>query len=195
MSTLNVIGTPGFIDPLYAESGRISETTDGYALGISILMCLTSKPAIGLLDLAADALEDPTLKTAGSLARGAWPEQTALDLLRVVIGLSWHRVRSRRMRVDEALCILEATAGLRPGISDSSEARECVICCLDARWARFNCGHAVCCEDCASSLLALRAPGRSDRLRLLCRASALCQFCTSSSAPVLPSRPVRETFG
>ena len=161
LTTRNLVGTPGFIDPLYSDSGQFSELTDGYAMGISLLMCLTGRPAVGLLDATIDALEEPTLRTAAAATDGtaAWPEHVALALMRVVIGLSWHRVRMRRMGIVEALRDLEAVSkeeGVRPGI-DVPHGRECVLCFVELRGARFDCGHCVCCPGCASSLLALHA--------------------------------------
>ena len=36
-----LVGTAGYIDPIYANSGQYSQLTDGYALGVTLLVCLT----------------------------------------------------------------------------------------------------------------------------------------------------------
>ena len=41
MSTSRVSGTPGFIDPLVSNGLEHSEQTDGFALGVTLLMMLT----------------------------------------------------------------------------------------------------------------------------------------------------------
>ena len=46
VSSRNLVGTPGFIDPLALNSGRYSQLTDGYALGVTMLMCLTGRDAL-----------------------------------------------------------------------------------------------------------------------------------------------------
>ena len=163
-TTRSLLGTPGFIDPLYTETGQYSQATDGYALGISLLMCLSGRAAVGLLDVCADALEEPRAESlAPVLDRDAdWPADTALALTRVVIGLSWRRTRSRRMPIDEAPRLLEAAAdggGVRPGMSVAEEARECVVCLVEPRATRFLCGHSVCCATCAAVLQAQGARG------------------------------------
>ena len=166
LTTRSLIGTPGFIDPLYTETGQFSEITDGYALGISLLMCLSGRSAVGLLEHCADALEDPTPAAVAAVVgadagAGAWPPAVAVALTRVVIGLSWRRLRSRRMGVGEALRLLEAAAdegGVRPGVALASAERECVVCLSEPRAARFGCGHCCCCASCAAVLQARRNP-------------------------------------
>jgi len=122
LSTQNVVGSPAFIDPLYMGTGQYSEITDGYALGISLLVCLTARPAVGLLEACADALEEPTPEIIATTydTSAAWPPDVAVALTRVVIGLSWARTRARRMTVANALTALEQAAdlgGVRPGLS------------------------------------------------------------------------------
>ena len=58
-STRVVRGSPGFMDPLVSNSLRHSELTDGYAFGITILVALTGRPAIGLLEECRHMLRHP----------------------------------------------------------------------------------------------------------------------------------------
>ena len=43
-----VRGTPGFVDPLIMNGLQHSPRTDGYAMGVTILMALVALPAVGL---------------------------------------------------------------------------------------------------------------------------------------------------
>ena len=176
LSTRRLLGTPGFIDPLYTETGQYSQLTDGYALGISLLMCLSGRPAVdgdsvSVFDAWADVLEAPSAETLAPLLDEAagWPADVALALVHVVIGLSWRRTRSRRMALNEALQQFEAAAdssGVRPGLNVVVEERECVICLSEPRDTRFGCGHSVCCGSCASRL---RAQGARVGVCPVCR--------------------------
>ena len=65
-----LVGTAGYVDPLYANTGRYSQATDGYALGVTLLVCLTGRHANDALDVAADMLEDPTRAEAGARGGG-----------------------------------------------------------------------------------------------------------------------------
>ena len=46
VTTNHLVGTPGYIDPLYSDSGRYDQKTDAYAMGISLLVCLVGESAV-----------------------------------------------------------------------------------------------------------------------------------------------------
>ena len=48
LTTTTVRGTPGFVDPLITNGLQHSPLTDGFAMGITILMALVALPAVGL---------------------------------------------------------------------------------------------------------------------------------------------------
>ena len=48
VSLQGVFGTTGFIDPLLSDTQRCSPVTDGYAVGVALLMCLTGLPALDI---------------------------------------------------------------------------------------------------------------------------------------------------
>eukprot|EP00326_Haptolina_ericina_P037276 CAMPEP_0181237446 /NCGR_PEP_ID=MMETSP1096-20121128/38764_1 /TAXON_ID=156174 ORGANISM="Chrysochromulina ericina, Strain CCMP281" /NCGR_SAMPLE_ID=MMETSP1096 /ASSEMBLY_ACC=CAM_ASM_000453 /LENGTH=715 /DNA_ID=CAMNT_0023332795 /DNA_START=24 /DNA_END=2171 /DNA_ORIENTATION=+ len=157
--TGTLAGTTGYLDPLFMEGGKYSEITDGYAMGISLLVCLTGRPAIGLVESCADALENPGGAPSVADAAAAWPADVACDILSMVVGLSWVRVSSRRTSLAAALDQLEVLSdrvGVRPGLAEEGlplVARRCVICMAEPRAVRFTCGHACCCATCAEQLL------------------------------------------
>jgi len=156
--TQRVIGTLGFLDPLYMQSGHFSELTDGYAMGVSLLMCLGGPPAIALdrrIDLAnvdqAATFLDSTVQ---------WPPDVAVQALEIVRGLMLGEQPAQRMELSEALRRLEHmanTQGLHPGIVIGQNAgrSDCIICMAAPRSVRFNCGHALCCtvNGCAEAIL------------------------------------------
>lgn len=41
VSFTQLAGTKGFLDPNYMQTGHFDASADGYALGVTILMCLT----------------------------------------------------------------------------------------------------------------------------------------------------------
>jgi len=155
-STHRVIGTPGFIDPLYTRSGKFSELTDGYAMGISLLVCVAGRPANDVHRFVngsarAESFADPAAE---------WPPDVAEQALEVVRGLVLGDIPNERMILSQALRLLEEMADaqrLRPGIDDVGDDadRPCVMCMSAPRSVRFGCEHALCCKDngCAAAIL------------------------------------------
>lgn len=41
VSSVHICGTHGFVDPAYQQTGRLDASSDGYALGVCLLMCVT----------------------------------------------------------------------------------------------------------------------------------------------------------
>jgi len=110
ITTQHVVGTFGYIDPLYSDTGRYSVITDGYAMGITILVILTGK-AVKHAKLAADdALNTPSL--APSVAdpkAGAWEPSVPTALVEEVKGLCW-AIAKRRTPLPQAFERLERLA-------------------------------------------------------------------------------------
>ena len=78
----------GFIDPLYNDSGHYSALTDGYALGVSILVALVGRGAAQSKALAANVLEKTALALSVADSRaGEWDAHAAEALFEVVVGL------------------------------------------------------------------------------------------------------------
>ena len=55
-----VAGTTGFIDPLLNDTQRASPMTDGYAFGITLLMCLVGSPVLDIKSNCRKLLQRPT---------------------------------------------------------------------------------------------------------------------------------------
>ena len=195
LTTHNLAGTTGYIDPLYADSGQYSQTTDAYAMGVTLLVALSGRRALQAKDDADDALEDVTDCTALQRAldpAASWPEPAAAELLRVVKGLYWERRQQRRMPLAIALETVERVCedqGVRPGMTepaaDADAPRMCVVCMDAPRTTRFRpCGHSQCCEACAAQVI-----------RRGCGASP-CPYCRTSIATMVtdPNITNEETF-
>jgi hypothetical protein len=164
LTTRNLAGTNGYIDPLYADSGQYSQTTDAYAMGVTLLVALSGRRAAQAKDAADDALEDLTDGAAVQRALdpvAGWPEPAARELLGIVKGLYWERRQQRRMSPASALETIERVCedqSVRPGMAepaaDADAPRMCVICMDAPRTTRFRpCGHSQCCEACAALVI------------------------------------------
>ena len=65
LSTQRIFGKPGYMDPIIMQNGQASVLTDGYALGITLLVSLTGRGALGLLNACDYALDErPTRRRA-----------------------------------------------------------------------------------------------------------------------------------
>ena len=112
VTTKHLVGTPGYIDHLYADSGRFDQRTDLYAMGVTILVTLVGQPALQAKELATDLLEQPwSVEAAKEIGLAAgWPVDVVGSLARIVVGLSWVRSARKRMPIEVALHQLEALA-------------------------------------------------------------------------------------
>lgn len=125
-------GTKAFLDPLYVQpgsvhSGRASEMTDGYALGFTMLLTVTGLGPTGLVHRCRDMLMNPDerekwqLPAVPNADSGAWPPKVATGLVRLIVGLTWEPLASRRLPLPAALKDLEALAAT-VGVDDITTA-------------------------------------------------------------------------
>ena len=153
-----MIGTAGYVDPLYANTGQYSQHTDGYAMGVTLLTCLVGRPALEAMDRAESMLEEPTLLARQPPdqscldATAGWPQATSIALAQLVVGLSWRRsARSRgscHAREPPTLPTRDQASRRRRGrLRGGQEAS----CACGRRAARYQCGHCAC-EACTLQL-------------------------------------------
>eukprot|EP00966_Prymnesium_polylepis_P104337 2416521-Prymnesium_polylepis.2 len=154
------------MDPLMINNLVHSEVTDGFALGITILVALTSKSAVGLQEHCRLLLRHPEQPDKWAalgvldVSAGKWPSEVVCRLVALTKGLSMEHFKEDCMPLTDALEALEAMVKptLPPpppaatssrssgGLSDggvSAEARCCAICEERPRQVRFACGHCV----------------------------------------------------
>jgi hypothetical protein len=168
VSTLRLLGTPGFIDPLVVETGQYSPTSDAFALGKVLLMCLTGKDVMAATEAGEEIYESLEGVQSFSDPSAEWPPSLTRTLAQVVIGLAYLS-RKQRMGLDEALAMLEELSTnwqVRLGTLVSDSAFECIVCMAEPRAVRFVCGHCTCCEACANNLVARGASCPSCRCRI-----------------------------
>ncbi|EOD15874.1 hypothetical protein EMIHUDRAFT_245478 [Emiliania huxleyi CCMP1516] len=78
----------GDMDPIIMQDNQASQLTDGYALGITLLVALTGRGAVGLLNACDDALEEPDTAESIAAADAGWSAAQAEELARLVVGLA-----------------------------------------------------------------------------------------------------------
>ena len=180
-TSMHLVGTPGFLDPNYQNTGRFDESCDGYALGVTLLMLLTGRRAWEgqetLIDFCternADMLADPHCH---------WPSEAAEGVLEVARGLV-ATPRRNRISVADARRRLEALAPPPPDQGGAVE-RECVICLAAARTTRFGeCGHSqLCAGECLERFFA-HGPAPCPQCRRQVRREALLQGAHIAQEP------------
>ncbi|EOD20710.1 hypothetical protein EMIHUDRAFT_241925, partial [Emiliania huxleyi CCMP1516] len=154
LSTQRIFGKPGYMDPIILNDGQASQLTDGFALGITLLVALTGRGALGLLSACDDALEEPDTAESIAAADAGWSAAQAEELARLVVGLAFVR-KKKRMPLAEALPRLEALVEAAGAVEETAgaEERQCDLCYDAPRSVRFACGHALYCEACAPRVL------------------------------------------
>ena len=101
--------------------------TDAYALGLTILMTVTGLGPTGLVHRCRHMLMHPTQRELWESPAvphpeaGGWPARVSYGLVRLVVGLTWEPLASRRMPLTTALAELEALAAT-VGVDDITSA-------------------------------------------------------------------------
>lgn len=159
-----IFGTPGYIDPEYAQSGQITMASDVYSFGIICIEMLTSRRAYdrdmnppSLIHAFEEAVEDDTL----NVLIDNWPKIVSDDL----IALAKKCVKSRgnkRPNISQVNTCLQELCNqhaCKPEQLSSSEdmvqlPSQCVICMdEDATHALIPCGHKCVCSNHAMILI------------------------------------------
>jgi hypothetical protein len=138
---------------------------DAYAMGITMLVCLTGKEAVHAMRTCNEMLETPSRAFEYADARAEWPSHdTSTRLAQVIQGIVSGERPTQRTPFDQAVAEIDeladelrlteerrsaASAAIGPRV-----AKECRICMAAPRGVRFACGHLVCCEACVDDLLA-----------------------------------------
>ena len=159
VSNSMLAGTHGFIDPHYSQTGKYDTSADGYAVGVTLMMALTSRPAYDAAETIVDRCCRATAEIVADPAAG-WPSKIAQELLNVANGLTCSPRRDRisvtdALRALEKMCLEE---GIQVYQALEGDDHECVMCMCRPRQVRLGCGHRVLCEGCLRHLLARNEP-------------------------------------
>jgi hypothetical protein len=115
-STHNVQGTAGYLDPLIVNGLQHSTLTDGYAMGITMLVVLTGQSAVGLKARCRMLLRNPEQPAkwqppgVPDATAGVWPTDVATRLAAASAGLT-EEYAEDRVGLAEVLQALEAIVG------------------------------------------------------------------------------------
>jgi serine/threonine protein kinase len=152
-----IFGTPGYIDPEYARTGRVSAASDIFSFGVVGLELLSSRPPYDetsdvpdLLTQYEDVLEDDAA-LPGFVDATCWqaPEAAAALATELAACLA-PRARKRPSSRDVALRLTQLCEkwGCLGANASNDEESQCVVC-LDARatHAVVPCGHVAFCAD------------------------------------------------
>ena len=144
LTTTTVRGTPGFVDPLITNGLQHSPLTDGFAMGITILVALVALPAVGLHERCRLMLTHPHAperwqSTGEPVAiDGEWPAHVVSCVLEAVAGLT-RQYAADRLPLGDVLRDFEAMAleaaegegevgGKGEAAATAHERRLCVVC-------------------------------------------------------------------
>ncbi|KAJ3678036.1 hypothetical protein LUZ60_001839 [Juncus effusus] len=89
-STKNPLETPGYMDPEYVTSGRLTEKSDVYSFGVIILRVITGKPVTSIASEVKEAMRAMTFHEMIDVSAGEWPFDEAKEL--AVLGLRYTKM-------------------------------------------------------------------------------------------------------
>eukprot|EP00966_Prymnesium_polylepis_P028334 655628-Prymnesium_polylepis.1 len=96
------------------SGGRVSELTDGFAMGITMLVTMTGLEAADILSRCRQLLRNPEQPArwikpgVPDEAAGEWPDEVTTCLASLVVGLSLEHFKDDRMKLPDVLTQLEA---------------------------------------------------------------------------------------
>ena len=191
-TTSKLVGTFGYICPVFASEGRYYPSSDGYGIGVVLLQLLTSK---SVLDPDARPRElAKRMRKAGPEATalhadpavGTWSPNVARVMAEVAISLI-EEEEEDRMTCSDALAKLEPRLD---GLDSETirEGRECIICFEELRNVRFQpCGHMLVCSACWDA-------GLAHVLQSSIPEGARCYSCRKPIAETSRDFPQTDTF-
>lgn len=155
-ATTKVFGTPGYIDPEYAKTGKVTLASDIYSLGIVALELLTSRKAYDeaqepdpvLIDAFEEALEESESDLLGLFDTDVanWPHVPAFELVEVIKKCIHSKARKRipvAAFAQEVIAICDKWKATPSG-GEGAAAAECIIC-FDAPPPRKPFDHVATC--------------------------------------------------
>jgi len=159
-STSRLVGTFGYICPVFAAEGRYYPSSDGYGIGVLLLQLLTSKSAIDPNETARPRELAAQMRRAArhdsdavalladpSQGVGTWNPSVARSLAKCALSLVQVEEMDR-IPCSDVLAEIE-TLFEKLESENVPEGRECILCMTELRNTRFwPCGHMLVCSDC-----------------------------------------------
>jgi len=180
-----VQGTAGYLDPLIVNGLQHSVLTDGYAMGITMLVALTGQTAVGLKARCRMLLRNPEQPAkwqppgVPDAAAGEWPTDVATRLAAASAGLT-EEYAEDRVRLAEVLQALEAIVGEVGSEAHGEEAGPAAEGAAEAAAEGAAGGVEKATgadhEDQRECMLCMSAPRQ---VRFLCGHSVCCLACLS----------------
>lgn len=163
-ASTQIFGTPGYIDPAYATTGRVTLKADVYSAGVVVAELLTSMPAIlpeqaddDVSSLAGQFLEwrddDAPFATFADAAV-EWPEAVLADVVPLVERMLAARPKKRPTSAELLASlqgVVESHAPIADGAAEAAAAQAETLCCICSDGlpvhAIVPCGHVCLCLD------------------------------------------------
>ena len=155
------VGTPGYMDPQWIQTGEFHRHCDVYSMGVTMLQLVTGRPTVlweeggkkqNLVYFCEDASDVVRIMDAAA----EWPKEAASKLLD--LGLccteTGRRAAAKRPPVTRCIAEVKALMQLPPAQPPPDAQKECAIC-FEAPRGRHRfmpCKHSVCCGDCATMM-------------------------------------------
>ncbi|XP_078155685.1 U-box domain-containing protein 70-like [Carex rostrata] len=114
--TIHPVGTLGYFDPQFLQTGKLTTKSDVYSFGIIVLRLLTGKPAMNITSLVEEGMQPGRLQSIVDKSAGKWPFDLAEKLAK--LGLKCANL-DRRRRPD----IIQVWATIEPVIKAASQLK------------------------------------------------------------------------
>ncbi|KAG7994445.1 hypothetical protein I3843_01G057800 [Carya illinoinensis] len=103
-------GTPGYVDPEFLETGKLTIKSDVYSFGIILLQLLTNHSAISIANEVKNALGTMSLQAVLDPSAGDWPIVVAQSLAKLAL---WCCDRNQENRPKLGSDVLEKLESMR----------------------------------------------------------------------------------